>query len=40
MKVIAFDPFVSAERAKQLMVTMVSLEDLFKTSDFITIHTR
>jgi D-3-phosphoglycerate dehydrogenase len=39
MKVIAFDPFVSAERAKQLMVTMVSLEDLFKTSDFITIHT-
>ena len=39
MKVIAFDPFVSADRAKQLMVTMVSLEDLFKTSDFITIHT-
>jgi D-3-phosphoglycerate dehydrogenase len=39
MKVIAFDPFVSAERAKQLMVTMVSLEELFKTSDFITIHT-
>ena len=39
MKVIAFDPFVSAERAKQLMVTMVTLEELFKTSDFITIHT-
>ena len=39
MNVIAYDPFVSAERAKQLMVTMVSLEELFKESDFITIHT-
>jgi len=28
MKVIAFDPFVSAERAKQLMVTMVSLDGI------------
>ncbi|MBN1643279.1 MAG: phosphoglycerate dehydrogenase [Dehalococcoidales bacterium] len=39
MKVIAHDPFVSAERAKQLMVTMVSLEELYKNADFITIHT-
>ncbi|MDD5288376.1 MAG: phosphoglycerate dehydrogenase [Dehalococcoidales bacterium] len=39
MKVIAYDPFVTAERAKQLQVTMVSLEELFKKSDFITIHT-
>jgi len=39
MKVIAHDPFVSPERAKQMNVTMVSLEELFKTADFITIHT-
>jgi D-3-phosphoglycerate dehydrogenase / 2-oxoglutarate reductase len=39
MKVIGYDPFVSAERAKQLQVTMVSLEELYKTADFITIHT-
>ena len=34
MKVIAFDPFVSAERAKQLMVTMVSLEELVQNIGF------
>jgi D-3-phosphoglycerate dehydrogenase len=39
MKVIGYDPFISAERAKQLQVTLVSLEELFKQSDFITIHT-
>lgn len=38
MKVIAYDPFISAEHASQLRVTMVSLEELFKTSDFITLH--
>lgn len=39
MKVISYDPFVSVERAKQLQVSMVSLEELYKNSDFITIHT-
>jgi len=34
MKVIAFDPFVSAERAKQLMVTMVSLGRPFQDLGF------
>jgi len=39
MNVIAYDPFVSVERAKQLQVKMVSLDELLRTSDFITIHT-
>jgi D-3-phosphoglycerate dehydrogenase len=39
MRVIAFDPFASAEKAAKLGITMVSLEELLKTSDFITLHT-
>ncbi|SNY90991.1 D-3-phosphoglycerate dehydrogenase [Cohaesibacter sp. ES.047] len=39
MKVIAFDPFLSAERAVQLGVEKVELEDLFKRADFISLHT-
>ncbi|MEF2072809.1 phosphoglycerate dehydrogenase [Consotaella aegiceratis] len=39
MKVVAFDPFLSAERAAQLGVEKVELDDLFKRADFITLHT-
>ncbi|MGB3865041.1 MAG: phosphoglycerate dehydrogenase [Xanthobacteraceae bacterium] len=39
MKVIAFDPFLSPERAKDLGVEKVELDDLFKRADFITLHT-
>lgn len=39
MRVIAFDPFLSSERAISLGVEKVELEDLFKRSDFITLHT-
>ncbi|MGX7744710.1 phosphoglycerate dehydrogenase [Rhodopseudomonas parapalustris] len=39
MKVIAFDPFLSPERAKDLGVEKVELEDIFKRADFITLHT-
>lgn len=39
MKVIAFDPFLSAERAVEIGVEKVELEDIFKRSDFITLHT-
>ncbi len=38
MKVIAYDPFVSEERAKSLGVTPVELNELFATSDYITVH--
>ncbi|MBX3554480.1 MAG: phosphoglycerate dehydrogenase, partial [Pseudolabrys sp.] len=38
MKVIAYDPFLSDERAKQLGVTKVELEDLLGRADFITLH--
>ena len=39
MKVIAFDPFLSPERAIELGVEKVELVDLLKRSDFITLHT-
>ncbi len=39
MKVIAYDPFVSPETAEKKGIELVSLEDLFKRADFITIHT-
>ncbi len=39
MKVIAFDPFLSEERALQIGVEKVDLEDLLRRADFITLHT-
>jgi D-3-phosphoglycerate dehydrogenase len=39
MKVIAYDPFLSPERAIDLGVEKVELDELFKRSDFITLHT-
>jgi D-3-phosphoglycerate dehydrogenase len=39
MKVIAFDPFLSEERAVQLGVERVDLDELFRRADFITLHT-
>ena len=39
MKVIAFDPFLSAERAVELGVEKVELDELFRRADFITLHT-
>ena len=38
MKVIAYDPFLSEEKATQMGVEKVELEDLLKRADFITLH--
>ena len=38
MKMIAYDPYLSTARAGQLGVRLVSLEDLLRWSDFITVH--
>ncbi len=39
MSVIGFDPFLTEEAAERLGIEPVSLEELFKRSDYITIHT-
>ena len=38
MNVIGYDPFVNAERAEAIGIKIVSLEELIKESDFITVH--
>ena len=38
MKVIAYDPFLSEERAKAMGVQKVELAELLKRADFITLH--
>lgn len=38
MKVIAYDPFLSEERAAKIGVTKVELDDIWTRSDFITFH--
>ncbi|MEM7442569.1 MAG: phosphoglycerate dehydrogenase [Pseudomonadota bacterium] len=39
MKVVAYDPFLSEERAVDLGVEKVELEELFRRADIITMHT-
>jgi D-3-phosphoglycerate dehydrogenase / 2-oxoglutarate reductase len=39
MRVIAFDPFLTPERALDLGVEKVELDDLLARADFITLHT-
>ncbi|RPE74384.1 MULTISPECIES: phosphoglycerate dehydrogenase [unclassified Frondihabitans] len=38
MNVVAFDPYITPTRAQQLGVTLLTLDELLETSDFITIH--
>jgi len=38
MKVLAYDPFLRAEKAQQMGVELVKLDELLKESDFITLH--
>lgn len=38
MRLVAFDPFVSEERARHLNVELLPLEKLMAESDFVTVH--
>ena len=38
MRLVAFDPFVSQERAKHMGVELMTLEEVMGISDFISIH--
>jgi D-3-phosphoglycerate dehydrogenase len=38
MKVIAYDPFVTPERAAQLGVQWVPFDDLLRSADFVSLH--
>ena len=39
MQILAFDPFVTEERAKQMGLTLAPLETVLREGDFITVHT-
>jgi D-3-phosphoglycerate dehydrogenase / 2-oxoglutarate reductase len=38
MRLLAYDPFISAERAEQLGCRLAELDQLFRESDYITLH--
>lgn len=38
MRLIAFDPYVSADRAKQMGVELLGLDDVVAQADFLTVH--
>ncbi len=39
MKIVAYDPYVSKDQANAMNVELCSLEDLFKLSDVVSVHT-
>lgn len=38
MKVLAYDPFVPSENAARMGVELASLDEIFRSADFITVH--
>lgn len=38
MRLVAYDPYVAAERARQMGAELMALEDLVAQADFLTIH--
>jgi len=39
MKVLGYDPYVTAEKAKELNIELTTLKNLCRKSDYITVHT-
>ena len=39
MKVLAYDPFISPEKAKSMGIELADLDTIYKRSDFISLHT-
>ncbi|ACU54453.1 D-3-phosphoglycerate dehydrogenase [Acidimicrobium ferrooxidans DSM 10331] len=38
MRLVAYDPYISQERARKMGVTLLDLDELMATSDIVTIH--
>src|ERR1051325_8275725 len=39
MRIVAFDPFIAAEQARDLEIELAPLERVFAEADFLTVHT-
>jgi D-3-phosphoglycerate dehydrogenase len=38
MRLVAYDPYVAVDRARQMGIELMSLDEVVRTADFITIH--
>ena len=38
MRLVAYDPYVAPERARQMGVELMALDELMRTADFLTVH--
>ncbi len=39
MNIVAYDPFIAPEQARDMQIEVASLEEVFKRADFLTVHT-
>lgn len=39
MVIVAYDPFIAQEQARDLEIELASLEDVYRRADFLTVHT-
>lgn len=39
MKILAYDPFLTRERAEKMGIVLASLDEIYRQADFITVHT-
>jgi len=39
LRILAYDPFINSQRARQMNVELVSLEELFRRADVVSVHT-
>ena len=39
MRIVAYDPFVSLERARELGISLSGFDEVFPVADFLTVHT-
>lgn len=39
MRVLAYDPYLSEEKAKELEFTRATVDEIAQQADFVTVHT-
>jgi len=39
MNIVAYDPFIAPDQARDLQIELASLDEVFKRADFLTVHT-
>ena len=39
MQIVAYDPFIAPEQARDLEIELATLDDVYTRADFLTVHT-